>query len=168
MDHSFIIVSLIVVGLVAIPYYLFISAGTSETKKIALKIKKVVLENNLQISQDERWNHKYIGIDTQQKVLVFLKAATAENAVSQDTVQILNLAHVKNCLVIEHRKGNKANAVLERLDLQIHLINGTSQLLNFYNLDDNDAEDYEVQRAEKWKTIITTQLRAGASVKRAA
>jgi len=172
MDTSFVIVCLTLVALVFIPYFLFIAAGKSESKKMKAKINHVIVSNNLNISTSETWGHRYLGIDTVQRKLVFLKSIDIEDQPSEDLVQLLDLDTIKSCHIAELRKpikiGERKEVVLEKLELEILLKNGTNLILPFYHMDDEQMEDWELQRIEKWKAVLMEQSSKTVDLKKAA
>jgi len=152
MDTSLVIMFLIVMGSIFIPYFFFTSAGQSEGKKIETKIKQAISENNLTISESESWCGRYLGIDTIQRKVLFLKIAQSENQ-----IHLLDLNTIKECKILERRKvlkiKDKKEKTLENLDLEVTLNNRDILLLNFY--DDQDLkENFELRRIEKWKSIV--------------
>ncbi len=153
MDTSFIAVCLILVGIVSIPFFLFNAAGQSERKKIKAKIKQVIVKNGLNISESENWGLRYLGIDTVQRKVLFLKSMQSE-----DIIQLLDLNTIKACQIAEKRKAirtkDRKELMLEKLDLEILLKNGDNLFLSFYDMNDDQMEDLELPRIEKWKAIL--------------
>lgn len=162
MEISFIIVCLIVVGMVCIPYVLLITIGKTENKKTTSTIKKMILENHLNIDQFDQWNHKYMGLDSQQRKMIFVKEDPKESSAYSNQIEIIDLTTVKSCNVIERRKsmllGKRKEQILEKLEMQLTFKNDMERQLCFYDIDDSDQENLEVARIEKWKVAITTLL----------
>jgi len=167
MDLTLIIVCLVLVGSVFVPYYFFILAGKSETNSIKAKYKAAIAKHNLNVSQFETWANNYIAIDTDQKKLFFLKINETENI-----EQLVDLNKIKETKIIEIKKSVKTNngvhIVLEKLDLELFLINGERIFLNFYDSNQIYAQDFELKRAEKWKAIVFEIIKALNFGKRAA
>ncbi len=159
MDTSFVTVCLIVVGSVFIPFFLFSSAGRNGRKKIKAQIKLVVTQNNLNISESENWGNMYIGLDTEQGKFLFLKLQASENL-----EQLIDLNTISGCQITEKRKviktHGKKEMLLEKLDLKILHKNGDNLILNFYDMDEDRKEDFELQRIEKWKALVIAYLSA--------
>ncbi len=153
MDTSFVIVCLIVVGSVFIPFVLFSSAGQNGRKKIKAQIKLVVTQYDLNISESENWGNTYIGLDTDQGKFLFIKLKASENL-----EQLIDLKTINGCQITEKRKvvktHGKKEMLLERLDLKILHKNGDNLILNFYDVDEDRKEDFELQRIEKWKALV--------------
>lgn len=167
MDTSFIIVSLILVGSVFIPFFLFNTAGLSERKIIEEKIKQVIAKKNLNIAKSENWGDTYIGLDTIQKKIIFLKIG-----ISDCLEQLLEVDTFKGCQILEKRKAIKRNEkkemLLEKLDLEILLKNGDNIFLNFYNSNEDRKEDFELKRIETWKAILLEQIATISLLKKVA
>lgn len=158
MNISFIAVCLIVVGSVLIPFFLFASSGRRERKEMETRIKQVVIKNKLNISESEIWGNTYIGVDTDQQKLVFLKLMASEII-----EQLVDLNTLKECQIMEKRKAvkNKKSQLLEKLDLEVLLKNRESIILNFYDIDQMLQEDFELQRIQKWKAILNSAISLG-------
>lgn len=153
MNTSMILVSLLLVGSVFIPFFLFNAAGKTERKKMKAQIAQEVAKNGLNVSKSETWGNTYIGIDPNQGKLLFIKILETTS-----TAQLFDLDAIKECHKSEIRKvakvDNRKELMLERLDLQVVLKNGENLLLNYYDLDENRKEDFELQRIDKWVRII--------------
>ena len=153
MDTLFIVVCLVLAGSVFIPFFLFNAAGKAANKKLSGKVKQVIGENNLKMADSESWGNSYIGLDTDQGKILFLKMRP-----SDCTWQVLDLSAITDCQVKEQRKvlkvGHKKELLLEKLDLEISRKNGEPLVFNFYDSNENRMEDFELARAEKWKTRV--------------
>jgi hypothetical protein len=153
MNLTLIIVCVILIGSVFVPYYFFILAGKSETNTIKSKFKASIEKNNLKVSQSETWANNYIAIDTDQKKLFFLKIHETESK-----EQLIDMNKIKETKIVIIKKSIKTKYglrdVLDKLDLEIFLINGERIFLNFYDSNQIYTEDFELKRAENWKSII--------------
>ena len=162
-----IIVSLILVGSVFVPYYFFILAGKSVTNTIKAKYKAAIAKNNLKVNQSETWANNYIAIDSDQKKLFFLKFNETETL-----EQLVDLNKIKETKIVVNKKSiktkNGKEDVLEKLDLEILLINGERIFLNFYDSNQIYSQDFELKRAEKWKAIIFDHFKTIGFGKKAA
>lgn len=167
MDITLIIVCLVLVGSVFVPYYFFILAGKSKTNSIKAIYKAAIAKHNLNVSQFETWANNYIAIDTDHKKLFFLKINETENI-----EQLVDLNKIKETKIIEIKKSVKTNngvhIVLEKLDLELFLINGERIFLNFYDSNQIYTQDFEHKRAEKWKAIVFDIIKTLNFGKRAA
>lgn len=167
MDISIVIVSLILVGSVFVPYYFFILAGNSETKKLKAKYMAAIAKNKLNVSQMESWGNSYIAIDSHQKKLFFMKVFETESK-----EQLVDLNKIKETKIIQTKKSvktkNGVNDLLEKLDLEIFFVSGERIALNFYDSNQIYVEDFELKRVEKWRTIVLELNKTVISGERAA
>ncbi len=167
MDTSFIVICLVLVGSVFIPFFLFNALGKTAVKKMNGKVKQFITEKSLTISESEYWGNSYIGLDINQGKILFVKLLPPDFA-----CELLDLSAINDCQLNEIRKilkiRNKKELLLEKLDLEIMLKNGETIVLNFYDNNDNRAEDYEYARAEKWKTLLIRHTSNSLIRKRAA
>jgi hypothetical protein len=167
MDLTFIIVCVILVGSVFVPYYFFILAGKRETNTIKAKCKAAIAKHNLNVSQSETWANNHIAIDTDQKKLFFLKMHETETI-----EQLVDLNKIKETKIVVIKKSIKTkfgiHDILDKLDLEIFLINGDRLFLNFYDSNQIYTEDFEHKRAEKWKAVIIDLIKTISCGKKAA
>ncbi len=167
MDISMIIVSLVLVGSVFIPFYVFNATGQSERKKIGAKIKQVIVQHNLKVSESENWGNTYIGSDAEQRKVLFLKITPLESI-----EQLVDLNTLKTCQIVEKRKSvktkEKKELLLEKLDLELLKKNGDRLLLNFYDASEDRMEDFELKRAEKWKGTLDHMVTTNSQGKKTA
>jgi hypothetical protein len=131
------------------------------------KIKQVIVKNNLNISESEFWSCRYLGIDTIQRKVLFLDISETESLEQQ-----LDLNNVKGFQILENKKvltiNDKKEILLERLDLEVTFKNSERILLNFYDADQEPRQDFELQRIEKWKTILNGYIPTMPLIKKVA
>ncbi len=167
MDTSFIIVCLILVGSVFIPFFLLNAAGRAERKKIEEKINQAIAKNYLNIAKSENWGNTFIGLDLDMRKIVFFKISAIEIR-----EQLIDLDGITGFHILEKRKTIKMNQkkelLLQNLDLEILQKNGNNLILNFYDVGEDSTEDFELQRIEKWKAILTSHISAIPFGKKAA
>lgn len=73
--------------------------------------------------------------------------------------KLIDLNLVRDCKInTTYKKSTVKNhheMILLKLDLEIHYFKSAKvEVLNFFDIDCPYKEDYEMQRAEKWKGII--------------
>lgn len=168
METSFIIVSAILVALISVPFFLINSLGKSGTRKLKSIYKKLALQHNMNTTVKEGWGDSFIGIDGAQKKMIFLKLHGSELE-----EEFVNLFLAKGCEVKETKEVIRTNhsreTILVRVDLVISFGSGRDPLvLNFYDRDHGFVEDYEHDRAERWKKIITEAVSLQSIPQRAA
>lgn len=164
VDIFFIAICLVLVGLVLIPFFLLVK---TKDKKMTDKVKDLIIQNNLKIYESENWGNSYIGLDSNQRKILFLKKTE-----SDCIWQLLDLTAIADCQLNEKRTvlkiRNKKEFLLEKLDLDILLKNGDTLVLNFYDSEDYRTENFELARAEKWRTKLIWYIFNTPTRKRAA
>lgn len=169
MDIPFIITCLILLSFTFVPVYILNNMGRKKGKSNIAKTKLLIKERGLVINQTESWGDYYIGIDTTNKKLVFINHKTEVTAMTE---QLVDLTQISTCNIVENRKAKKINgrneSVLEKLDLEIQFKDGKNLLIPFYDARNNQMENWEMKRIEKWKALVTENVLAPALIKKAA
>ncbi len=146
---------ILIVTTIFLPFILLARLGKKSKRKLYKQFKDSAQKNGLIISEKEFWANAYIGIDCEKKVLLFIRSEDG----SLDE-KLIDLNKVKECKVITSveniRTKNTKQGILEKVGLQIYFTgkDTTMDLLNFYDYNRIYSEDFEVQRAEKWKKTI--------------
>lgn len=158
METSFIVISAILVALISVPFLLINAMGKSDTRKLRSHFKKIAIKHNLTPTAKEGWGNSFIGIDEAQMKMIFLKINGTDVR-----EEIVNLYPVKGCEVRETTEVIRANhsreTILVRVALIISFGNGQEPLdLIFYDRESGYQEDYEHDRADRWKKMITAAL----------
>ena len=114
-----------------------------------------IAKNHLALSEQEIWGNSFIGIDQQQKKLLFMKVE------DQDQLEkLIDLNNVRDCKITTAYKkstvkNHQGNAFVEaRPGNTLSQGQFKVEILNFFDIDGPYKEDYELNRAEKWKGII--------------
>ncbi|TFG75498.1 MAG: hypothetical protein E4H26_05980 [Flavobacteriales bacterium] len=154
MNISLLIISIILVTSVFLPFFLIDLSGKTAAGQRKKQFKLAIAKNNLTLSDKEIWGNSFIGIDRNQKKLLFMKVEGADQI---DT--LIDLSNLRDCkIVTAYRKSkvkNQNELLLLKLDLEIHFIKGRNvESLNFFDFEAPYKEDFELIRAEKWKAII--------------
>ena len=168
MKIDMILVFAIVVGLVAVPYALFILFGSGNSKKIEKQIQEEAKKNNLNINHSEKWSSRYLSLDTVANKLLFSRTR-GEELVNQH----IDLNTIARIVVLEDRTSKridgKMHDTLEKLSLEfISKENAQSILINFYDSTLDATQNYEMNRVNKWKELIEKQLKLNAKHSKAA
>ncbi|WP_028374691.1 hypothetical protein [Leeuwenhoekiella sp. MAR_2009_132] len=168
MKVDMILVFAIVVGLVAVPYALFIIFGSGNSKKVANQIKEESKQHNLNINQQEKWSSRHIALDSVANKLLFARTENKELI-----FKYVDLNSISRVAILEHveskRIDGKTHSTLEKLSLEfISAEHAQPVVLNFYNSETDATQNYEVARATKWKTLIENQLNLGLKKAKAA
>ncbi|UJH92180.1 hypothetical protein LZ575_06285 [Antarcticibacterium sp. 1MA-6-2] len=168
MNTELIIISILLVCLVFLPFILVPFVQNRGSKNLKNKFRDEAVRLGLNIDLKENWSCNFIGIDTNQKKLLFVQKIE-ENFISE----FVDLATVKQSRVVVteiHKKnGKKEESELQKLDLEFSFFGGQgTKLINLYDRDINFAQDLELKHAEKWNTQIAGFLNSQPLLKKSA
>jgi hypothetical protein len=156
MKTSVSIISIILVLSVFLPFLYFIYNGLKNSNKISKKIEALVKANNIRYSIKDFWHNNFIGLSDDAKILTYIRV----NDQIPINIEILLNELVQCDILHNYVKGRDKTIHLDRLDLKF-LFKSSEKgtiILNFYNSNDDFAEDYELKRIEKWHQIIQESL----------
>lgn len=166
MKISLIIISTLLVLSVFLPFILFIYNGTKNTVSIKKQANALVKNNGITYSQKEVWRKNFIGISSDNKALTSIKFNTKNPSIVSD----INLNEVKQCNIIKNY-NNGANKSLSLKSLGLELVYKSSAkpnvIINFFEIDEDLNEDFELQRIEKWHELIKNTISSPQIVKMA-
>jgi len=161
MSTTIIIIYVILAACLVLPIYLFNKNSKNNTSKAHKAHLLEIKNHNLELKDQEEWHNLIIGIDTNQNKLLYSKTTMNTN----DTT-VISLSEIKHCKIVKsvrpiNRKGKKEN-ILEKLALEfVYSKNNLPNiLLEFYDVNGDFREDFEMKRAEKWAGKVNTQLAA--------
>lgn len=157
MKLDILIVDFILVATVALPYLLFILLGQKEEVKLKNKFSEEAKKHELHLDEKDNWNNNIIGLDKEKaKVLLLQKRKTGI------VTELIDLKQVRACSILEEIQTVKINKrtenILQKLDLQLSLHNGSFQIVNLYNCEETYSQDYELKHAERWNRTINACL----------
>lgn len=168
MNTELIIISLALVMLVLLPFFLFPYIQLRDNNKLQKRFNKEAENLDLNIELKESWNLKVIGIDSVQKRLLLVQRIDNRFLVKCIDLGIVNQSHV----VITHFEKiveGKKETVLEKVELEFSFIYGEEKkLVNLYDYDLNYTQDLEITHAENWNTNIKKLIIARPYLKRTA
>lgn len=167
MKLDILIVDFILVTAVILPYLLFILLGRREEARLKDKFLEESQKHGLHPVETDRWNNNIIGLDKENgKVLLVQKRRTGIVA------ELIDLKQVRACSIHEEIipvKINRLNEnILQKLELQLILHNGSFQSLCLYNCEETYFQDYELKHAERWNHSIKDALVSRTTVNSAA
>ncbi|MDO7172293.1 hypothetical protein [Mariniflexile sp. AS56] len=157
MKISLIFLSTLLVLSVVIPFIIFIYNGSKNTVSIKKQAQALLANNGIDYSVKDVWRKKFMGISSDGATLTYVKFNLEAPAVVSD----IDLKAIKQCHIIKNeQKGSGKSLLLKALSLElVYKTAGTPNLIiNFFNLDDDLTEDFELQRIEKWHTLITNAI----------
>ncbi|MCK0144432.1 hypothetical protein MWU78_02065 [Arenibacter sp. F26102] len=155
MNTSMWIVSALLVLCTVLPFVILNKSGKGDLKIMSNEIKKLMNESKLKFNLKESWGNSFIGLDSDNKALIFSKVFDGVVALEN-----INLNDVLNAKIVKKthvaKTQNKKETVLERMDLEIKFLDESREvkILNFYDIESIYIEDYELRRAEKWIAAI--------------
>lgn len=156
---------LVMVLVIFAPFVLFNSS--SKAKKDKTKLKDILAKHNLKIDRSEAWGNSYVGIDENQKKIIFLKFSDLET-----NEQLLDSYKIRECTIVENRKNlnlkDKKESLLEKLSLKVLFNNGDTTDLVFYDAALNYKEDFELKRIQNWKSQIGDLITKKVATKKVA
>src|SRR5690606_28456928 len=167
MKTDLIIISVVMVLLVFLPFYLLPILQLRGNKKISQLFKKEAAKLNLNLDIKVSWNLNTIGIDSAaQKLLVVQNHEEVKihhfnlKEVKQTELLVLNIPVVKN---------GKTENILQRVDIEFSFYTmEEKEPLCLYDYDLNTYQDYEVKNAEKLHKHLQRLVMAHPVIKRTA
>ena len=127
----------------------------NEQNKARLHVDKLGKEKGLTFSLYEFWGSGYaIGLDTSKKVLFYLYSVAGKEEYS-----LVNLADVERCTVINDHRNVNENRVIDQIRLSFTFKGSRAhQSLLFYDKETNLSFTNELLLAEKWKSIVCSNI----------
>ena len=165
MKISLIIISTLLTFSVFFPLFLFIYNGFKNTSNIKHRIESLIKNNGILYTTKETWHHNFIGISNDNTKLTYVHFNTDEPKIST-----IDLTEIKECHILKSQVKEKEKVIrLKNLDLEFiyKASNKPNVIINFFNLDEDLSEDYELKRVEKWQQIIKMSLPEQAIIKKA-
>lgn len=157
MKLDILIVDFILVAAVALPYLLFILLGQKEGVKLKNKFLEEAQKYELSFSEKDNWNNNIIGLDKEKAKILLLQKRKAGIV-----TEIIDLKQVRACSILEDVQTVKVNKrmenILQKIDLQLNLHDGSFQVINLYNCEETYSQEYELKHAERWNQTINASL----------
>jgi hypothetical protein len=151
-----------------LPFAWFMFIGKNNSRKKEKLFKDAIKDENLSFNTKEQWNNNFIGIDESKNILMFIKLIKQEASILK-----IDLNEIKSCQINkktrDFKRENKMETELQSLDLELAFLTKSEIVtLNFYDINDEFSEEFEMKRAEKWQTLIQQSKLKISSNKRAA
>lgn len=165
MKTSLVIISTLLILSVFLPVILFIYNGRKNTSNIKKQINALIKGNGITYSHKEIWRKNFIGMSNNNKTLTYIHFKLGKPFVGN-----INLSDIKQCQIIKNIDGGRGKPTnLKSLDLELtyKLPKNPNVIINFFNIDDDLTEDLELQRIEKWYTLIQNAIQEQQMVKMA-
>jgi hypothetical protein len=156
MKTSLVIISVLLIISAFLPVILFIYNGRKNTANTKKQIKALIKGNGITYSHKEIWRKNFIGISNNNKTLSYIHFEKDKPFVNN-----INLSDIKQCQIIKNIDGGKGKPTnLKSLDLGLtyKLPKKPNVIIKFFNIDDDLSEELELQRIEKWCTLIKNAI----------
>lgn len=152
-----LLVAITLVAIIIVPLFLLNGAGTKDKRNRKKMTKASLDKHQLNIGVHEFWGNSYIGIDADNKKLIFLKFEKEHNV-----EEVIDLTTVKTCKAetVNRQSGSKTEYMSNLLKVNLVFSFAVKEAinLNLYNYESIYNEDFELKRAERWKKAIDEQI----------
>ncbi len=154
MKISMLTIYIITTLFCVLPCIYFILIGKNHTNKKDKLFKDTLKDENVSLSLTEQWQHKFLGFNKSKNMLLFMKLLNQEVSLLK-----IDMNQIKSCQINKKirdvKKENKMQTELQSLSLEsLFLKENEIITLNFYDINDDFSQDSEIERAEKWPTLI--------------
>lgn len=153
MKTSLVIISTLLVLSVIVPFIIFIYKSSKNTTGIKKQAQLLLKTNGIVYGTTDVWRKNFIGISNDKNTLTHISFKDGKPLINN-----ISLSDIKQCNIIKNYNNN-TNAVLKNLDLELVSKSAKSNIIiNFFNLDEDLIQDFELQRIEKWQQLIKSSL----------
>lgn len=157
MKTSLVIISTLLVLSVFVPFIIFIYNGAKNTVSIKKQSHLLIKNNGVIYGSKDIWRKNFIGISNDNKILTYINFKQ-----DKPVIDNISLTDIKQCHIIKGYNSNSSNktASLKHLDLEFvyKSVSKPNVIINFFNIDNDLSEDFELQRIEKWHTLIKNAI----------
>ncbi len=156
MKTSLVILSIILIVSLFLPFLYFVLNGTRNTASTKKLINSALKDSGIIYRLKEIWRKNFIGISNDHKILTNIYFEMEKTIVTN-----INLAEIKQCFVIKNYNYDKQKITgLKNLCLELSYKSSgkPNTIINFYDVDKDLSEDFELQRIEKWHKLITDAI----------
>lgn len=158
MKISMSLVIIITTLFCVLPYIWFVFIAKNDAQKLKKIIADALKKENVSLSANEQWNKNLIGIDERKNLLLYTKMNSHETPFLR-----IDLSELQSCRINiksrDYKKDEKRETELQALDLELTFFTEKDPIyLNFYDVNDDFAEFFEMKRIEKWQTLIQQKI----------
>ena len=158
MEYSLkiaLIMALSLVALFSIPIFLISIRKSKRAKLLKKKFQSFSVSLDMQLSEQDVWDDRGIGIDHKLLCILFAKGKEFN-----DRVEKIELQKIRRCEVNKTSRNVDSIIVIDRIDLRIIFKepNVPHLLLGFYTVQEDGQVFDELQLAEKWEMIINASI----------
>ncbi|OYX28237.1 MAG: hypothetical protein B7Z06_02185 [Flavobacteriales bacterium 32-35-8] len=142
---------------VFVPFIIFIYNGTKNTVSIKKQSLLLIKNNGITYSEKDVWRKNFMAISNDNKTLTYINFKQDNPFISN-----ISLTDVKQCHIIKNYNSNDANKATSLKNLDLEFVHKSPSkpnvIINFFNIDDDLSEDFELQRIEKWQALIKNAI----------
>lgn len=164
MKTSLVVISTLLVLSVFVPFIIFIYNGAKNTVSIKKQSLLLIKNNGIVYSEKDVWRKNFMAISNDNKILTYINFKQDKPFVNN-----ISLIDVKQCHIIKNYNSNSTNKVTSLKSLDLEFIYKSSSkpnvIINFFNIDNDLSEDFELQRIEKWHALIKNAISEPQQVK---
>ena len=156
MKTSVIILSIILILSLFLPFFYFVLNGSRNTSSTKNLINSALKDSGIIYDLKEIWRKSFIGISNDHKILTNIYFEMEKPIITN-----INMAEIKQCFVIKNYNYDKQKITgLKNLYLELSYKSSgkANSIINFYDVDNDLSEDFELQRIEKWQKLITDAI----------
>lgn len=143
--------SLVIISIAPIVYAVL--KKSREGKKLQQVFNKMILAHNLDLSEKDSWNDRFIGVDVKSKKVLFVSSEFPEGTlIDLNSVSSFNITKEG-----ENSQGIVKKEVVGNLGLQFGIKRQQNPVhLTFYNIDTDDLlqANFHKQLISKWHQLI--------------
>lgn len=153
MKTSFVIITTLLVLSVLVPFIIFIFKSSTNTSSIKKRSEVLLKTSGIVYGTTDVWRKNFIGLSKEKNTLTYINFKDEKPQINHVALQ-----DIKQCNILKSYNNN-ANAALKNLDLELVSISSKSNVvINFFNLDEDLIQDFELPRIEKWQQLIKDAL----------
>lgn len=153
MKLDILIVDFALVAAVFVPYFLFILIGRKENGELKLKLSELIKKHQLNLTQKDHWNNNIMGLDKEKAIIILVqkrRVGVVTEIIALNRIGACEIFQEVQEVIINRRK----KPILQKIDLQLKMHDGSIQTISLYNCDETYLQDYELQHAERWNRTI--------------
>tara|TARA_R110002049_G_scaffold126208_2_gene282150 strand:- start:3635 stop:4123 length:489 start_codon:yes stop_codon:yes gene_type:complete len=162
MDQESAFVGAVIAALCILPFVLILRSKKKAEKEMLNALKEIANRYSCTIATYEYSGDFIIGMDIAKNYVFFYKKTK-----TYEDEQAINLAEFQDCKILKSTntsRNNKSNfSAINRLDLNfLSNQNKADRKLEFYNAEDNQQLNGELEAIKKWSKTIHEQLQKTA------
>ncbi len=155
MKLDILIVDFAMLALVFVPYLIFILIGKREERNLKNTFLEEARKLRLRLDEKDKWNNNIIGLDKEKTTLLLVQKRRTGLL-----TEVIDLREVRACEVLQEvqtvRIEQRNEQILQKIDLQLKLYDGSFRIIKLYDCEETYTQDYELKHAEKWNNTINS------------